>query len=38
MIIEDGSDLNLECFYDNVGSRVKPTRNPDEIQAFLETY
>jgi hypothetical protein len=28
----------LEFFYDNVGSRVKPTRNPDEIQALLETY
>jgi hypothetical protein len=38
MIIEDERDLNLEFFYDNVGSRVKPTRNPDEIQAFLETY
>jgi hypothetical protein len=38
MIIEDERDLNLEFFYDNVGSRVKPTRNPNEIQAFLETY
>jgi hypothetical protein len=38
MIIEDERDLNMEFFYDNVGSCVKPTRNPDEIQAFLETY
>ena len=38
MIIEDERDLNLEIFYDNVGSRVKPTRNLDRIQAFLETY
>jgi hypothetical protein len=38
MIIEDERGLNLEFLYGNVGSRVKPTRNPDEIQAFLETY
>jgi hypothetical protein len=38
MIIEDERDLNLEFFYNNVGSRVKPTRNLDRIQAFLETY
>jgi fatty acid-binding protein DegV len=38
MIIEDERDLNLEFFYDNVGSRVKPQRNPDRIQTFLETY
>ena len=38
MIIEDERGLNLEFFYDNVGSRVKPSRNPDRIQAFLETY
>jgi hypothetical protein len=38
MIIEDERDLNLELFYDNIGSRVKPQRNPDNIQAFLEIY
>jgi hypothetical protein len=38
MIIEDERDLNLEFFYENVGSQVKPQRNPDSIQAFLETY
>jgi hypothetical protein len=38
MNIEDERDLNLEFFYDNIDSRVKPTRNPNEIQAFLETY
>jgi hypothetical protein len=38
MIIEDEKDLDLEFFFDNVGTRVKPTRNPDHIQAFLETY
>ncbi|XP_071681754.1 uncharacterized protein [Lolium perenne] len=38
MIIEDEKDLDLEFFFDNVGTRVKPARNPDHIQAFLETY
>jgi hypothetical protein len=38
MITEDEKDLNLELFFDNVGTCVKPTRNPDKIQAFLETY
>src|SRR4051812_24550396 len=38
MIMKDERDLNLEIFYDSVGRRVKPTRNPDRIQAFLETY
>jgi hypothetical protein len=38
MIIEDEKDLILEFFFDNVGTRVKPTKNPDRIQAFLETY
>ena len=38
MIIEDERDLDLELSYDNVGSRVKPTRNPDRIKAFLQTY
>jgi hypothetical protein len=38
MITEDEKDMNLELFLDNIGTRVKPTRNPDKIQAFLETY
>ena len=38
MIIEDEWGLELDFEYDNVGSRVKPRRNPDRIQAFLETY
>jgi hypothetical protein len=38
MIIKDEKDLDLEFFFDNVGTRVKPARNPDHIQAFLETY
>jgi hypothetical protein len=38
MIIEDERDLNVEFFFDNVGTRVKPARNPDQIEAFLETY
>ena len=38
MIIDDERDLNLELFYDNIDSRVKPTRNSDEINAFLKTY
>jgi hypothetical protein len=38
MIIEDEKHLNLEFFFDNVGTRVKPSRNPDKIQAFLETF
>jgi hypothetical protein len=38
MIIEDERDLNLEFFFDNVGSRMRLERNPDRIQAFLETY
>jgi hypothetical protein len=38
VIVEDERDLNLEFFYENVGSRVKPQRNPDRIQTFLETY
>jgi hypothetical protein len=38
MIVEDERDLNLEIFYDNVGSRVKPARNPNRIKAFLDTY
>jgi len=38
MIIEDERGLNREFFYDNVGIRVQPQRNPDRIQAFLETH
>ena len=38
MIIEDERGLNLPCFYDNVGTRVQPERNPDRVEAFLETH
>jgi hypothetical protein len=38
MIIEDEKNLNLEFFFDNVGTRVKPSRNPNKIQTFLETF
>ena len=38
MIIEDERGLDLEFFFDNVGTRVKSTKNPDRIQTFLETY
>jgi hypothetical protein len=38
MILEDERDLNLEFFFDNVSSRVRPERNPDRIHAFLDTY
>ena len=38
MILEDKRGLNLEFFYDNVGSRVKPARDPNRIRAFLQTY
>jgi len=38
MIIEDERGLNLDLPYDNVGSRVKPDRNPDCVEAFLQTY
>jgi hypothetical protein len=38
MIIEDEKHLNLEFFFDNVGTRVKPSGNPDKMQAFLETF
>jgi hypothetical protein len=37
MIIEDERDLSLEFFFDNIGSRVRPKRNPDRIYTFLET-
>jgi len=38
MILEDERGMNLEFFYDNVGSRVKPARDPNRIRAFLQTY
>ena len=38
MILEDERGMNLEFFYDNVGSRVKPARVPNRIRAFLHTY
>jgi hypothetical protein len=38
MIIEDERGLNLSFFFNNVGTRVKPARNPRTVQAFLETY
>jgi hypothetical protein len=31
MIIQDERDLNLEFFYDNVGSQVNSQRNPNRI-------
>jgi hypothetical protein len=30
--------LNLSFFFDNVGTQIKSLRNPDIVQAFLETY
>ena len=36
MILEDERGLNLPCFYDNVGTRVRPERNPDRLQAHWE--
>jgi hypothetical protein len=38
MIIEDERGLNLPCFYDNVGTRVRPKRNPNRLEGFLQTY
>jgi hypothetical protein len=38
MTLEDERELNLPCFYDNVGTRVQPERNPDHLEAFLETH
>jgi hypothetical protein len=37
-IIENERDMSLKFFFDNVGSRVRPERNPGRIQAFFETY
>jgi hypothetical protein len=38
MIIEDEKHLNLEFFFDNVGTHVKPSRNLDRIQVFFKTF
>jgi hypothetical protein len=38
MIIQDNKHLNLEFFFNNVGTRVKPSRNPNKIQAYLKTF
>ena len=38
MIIKDERELDMEYNYDNVGSRVKPARDADEITRFLDTY
>jgi hypothetical protein len=38
LIIEDEKHLNFEFFFDNVDNCVKPSRNTDRIQAFLETF
>ena len=38
MIIEDERDLNLEFYYGNVASRVKPDTDAYEITAFLDSY
>jgi len=38
MIIEDEKDMDLKFFFDNVGSCVKPQRNPNRVEAFPKTY
>jgi hypothetical protein len=38
IIIEDEKHLNLDFFFDNVGTRVKPSRNSHKIQAFFEIF
>jgi hypothetical protein len=39
MIINDEKWLNLEFFYENVGSQEKPQRTPNHIHSlFFETY
>ena len=38
MILKDERGMDLEFLYDNVGSRVKPARDPNRIRAFLQTY
>ena len=37
MIIEDERDLDLEFYYDNVGSCAKPVGDANEITTFLHT-
>ena len=36
--LEDERGLNLPCFYDNVGTRVRPERNPNRLQGFLQPH
>jgi hypothetical protein len=38
MIVKDERDVDLLFEFDNVGSRVKPARNPDRIEAFFQIY
>jgi hypothetical protein len=38
MNIADDMDLNLKFFFGNVDTRVKPTRNPDKIQADITKH
>ena len=38
IIIEYERDLKLELLCDKIGSRVKPSRNLNKIQPFLEIY
>ena len=38
MILEDERGLNLPCFYDNVGTRVRPERELSRVQAFLQAH
>ena len=38
MILEDERELNLPCFYDNVGTRVQPKKNSSRVQAFLQAH
>ena len=35
MILEDERGMDLEFFYDNVGSRVKPARDPNALELFF---
>jgi hypothetical protein len=38
MIIEDERELNLPCFYDSVGTRVRPERKSNRLEGFVQTY
>ena len=38
MILEDERGLNLPCFYENVGTRVQPERNPSRRHSFLQAH